>query len=89
MIFKSTIFPHRNIHKYIWASSDGKIHNQIDYILVDGRRRSSIFDVQCFRRSDCDIDHFLVTGKFRERLALNNQEAQKFDVEGFNLRKLN
>jgi hypothetical protein len=28
---KSTMFPHRNIHKYTWTSS----HNQIDHILVD------------------------------------------------------
>ena len=28
---KSTMFPHHNIHKYIWTSPDEKTHNQIDH----------------------------------------------------------
>jgi hypothetical protein len=27
---KSTMFPHRNIHKFTWTSHDGKKHNKID-----------------------------------------------------------
>ena len=37
LVFKSTMFPHRNIHKYAWTSHDGKTHNQIDHILIDRR----------------------------------------------------
>ena len=37
LVVKSTMFPHRNIHKYIWTSSDGKTHNQIDHVLIDRR----------------------------------------------------
>jgi len=52
------------------------------------RWHSSIFDVQSFRTDDCDTDHCLVVVKVRERLAVSKQEAQKFDVERLNLKKL-
>jgi exonuclease III len=45
LIIKSTMFPHCNIHKYTWMSPNGKIHNQIDHILIDRGRHSSILDI--------------------------------------------
>jgi exonuclease III len=35
LVVKSTMLPHRKIHKYTWTSSYGKTHNQIDHALVD------------------------------------------------------
>jgi hypothetical protein len=31
------MFPYDNIHKFIWTSPDGKMHKQIDHILIDNR----------------------------------------------------
>jgi endonuclease/exonuclease/phosphatase family metal-dependent hydrolase len=86
---KSTMFPYRNIHKYTWTSPDGKSHNQIDHILVDKRRQSNVLDVRSFRAADCHSDHYLVVVKVKERLAVNKQRSQIFDMERFNLKKLN
>jgi hypothetical protein len=77
---KSTMFPHRNIHKYIWTSPDGKSHNQIDHILVDRRRLSNVLDHRSFRAADCDSGHYLVVAKVREKLAVNNFQISYGEV---------
>jgi hypothetical protein len=83
------MFPHRNIHKYIWTFPDGKHHIQIDHILVDRQRHPNAFDVRSLRAADCDSDHYLMVVKFRERLAVNKQSSHRFHMERLNLKKLN
>jgi hypothetical protein len=79
LVVKSTMFQHRNI----------QTHNQIDHILTDWRWNLSILVVRSFRGVNCDNDHYLMVAKVRVTLAVRKQEAQKFDWERFNLRKLN
>jgi hypothetical protein len=86
---KSTMSPHRNIHKYTWTSPDGNTHNQIDHILIERQRHSSVLDVRSFRAADCDMDHYLVVAKIKERKAVNKQGSHKFHMKRFNLKKLN
>jgi len=52
MFVNSMMLPHRNIHKYIWSSPDGKTHDQIGHILIDRRWHSSVSDVR-FLRANC------------------------------------
>jgi hypothetical protein len=35
------------------------------------------------------MDHYLVVAKITERIAVNKQGSHKFDMERFNLKKLN
>jgi hypothetical protein len=45
------MFPRRGIHKYTWTSPGGKkTHKQIDHILIDRRRHSSVIGVPTRRR---------------------------------------
>jgi hypothetical protein len=53
------------------------------------RRHSNILDVRSYRGADCDTDHYLVVAKVGERLAVNMQRLHRFNMERFNLKKLN
>jgi hypothetical protein len=88
LVVKSTMSPHRKIHKHTWTPPEGNTHNQIDHILIDRRWHSSILDVRYFRGADCDTDYYLVVAEVRERLAVSKRAAQKIDTERFNVKKL-
>jgi hypothetical protein len=42
-----------------------------------------------YNRADCDTDHHLVVAEVREKLSVSKAATQNFDVEKFNLKKLN
>ena len=67
-VVKTTMFPHRNIHKYTWTSPDERTHNQIDHILIERIWHSSTPDVRSFREADWDTDHCPGIEKVRERI---------------------
>jgi hypothetical protein len=65
---------------YTWSSPYGKTHGQIDHILTERRRHSSVLDVQSLRSGDCGTDHYLVGTKVKERLAANKQRSHSFQT---------
>ena len=72
--------------RWTWHSSDGKDHNQIDYILVRKRLRwgVNIPRTRSFHGADIGSDHDLVMMTFRVRLKKARKPAQqtvKFDLE--------
>jgi hypothetical protein len=86
LIVKSTTFPHHDIHKHPWTSPAGVTHNHIDHVSIDKRQHSNILDVCSFRGADCDIDHYLVVAKLRERISVSKGARQNSDLERFDLK---
>lgn len=69
MLIKSTMFPHKDIHKQTWVSNDHITRNQIDHIIVDARHSNNIIDVRSLRGIDGDTDHYLVRAKVKSRIS--------------------
>jgi hypothetical protein len=89
LVVKSTMFPHRKIHKHTWTSPEGNTQNQIDHVLIDRRRHSSTLEVRSVREADRDTDRHVAAVKLWDRLAVSKRAAQKVDTERFNVKKLN
>ncbi|KAK9680954.1 hypothetical protein QE152_g38700 [Popillia japonica] len=60
----SISFDHRDIHKETSIPPDRKTKNQNDnLILIGNRQYRDVKDIQNFRGTDVNSDHFLVTGR--------------------------
>ena len=74
----STMFPHKNIHKYTWTAPNGRVRNQIDHVAVNSRR-----DVRSYRGADSGSDHNLVFATVRlclGRIVKNTRNASRYDT---------
>ena len=64
----NTYFSHKKIHKKTWRSPGGQVENEIDYICISKRWRSSLNDVRVCRGADVGSDHHLVRGTVHLKL---------------------
>jgi hypothetical protein len=78
-------------HIFGWLCQVGRLlvgrHNQIDHILIERRRHSSILDVRSFRAADCDTEHYLVVAMLGRDLQWVNKGYSSYqeklnEVEG-------
>ncbi|GFR77600.1 RNA-directed DNA polymerase from mobile element jockey-like [Elysia marginata] len=84
----NTLHPHKRSRTITWHAPNGEVHNQIDYILVPQRYKSSINKAmtRTYPGADIGSDHDLVLATFK--LKLNSERKAKSPRLHFDLEKL-
>ena len=86
LVVTNTLGPHKHSRRTTWHSPSGEHHNQIDYIMVKRRYRSSVnFNrTRSFPGADIGSDHDLVMMTFNIRLKKTKKDDNvriKFDLD--------
>ena len=66
---------------WTWKSPNDQTRNQIDYIIVPQKFRTSILDDNAYPSADCDSDHNPVVAKFRLRLQKRKKTERKTKLD--------
>ena len=75
---RSTTFPHKNVHKETWYSTDGRTANQLDLVLISNRFRSAMTDIRALRGPDTGSVHNLLKNfKVKLRVKTENKYNEK------------
>ena len=83
LVLVNTWFKRHLRRLYTWKSPDSKIRNQIDYIAIDHKWKTSVIDCTIYPGADYDTDHHLLvaTTRLRLRKLYNKNKPSKLNIE--------
>ncbi|XP_072041109.1 craniofacial development protein 2-like [Amphiura filiformis] len=86
LIVTNTLFQQHPRRLYTWISPDGRTRNQIDYILIKRRWRSSVKVAKTYPGADCGSDHQLLVAEIRSKLKSVKRDTppRRYDVNRIN-----
>lgn len=82
----NSVFKHHRRRLYTWTSPGGQHRNQIDYILIKSRWRSSVQNTHTLPGADCGTDHQLPIAKVQVKLKAPIVRKQQQRLEITNIR---
>ena len=79
----NTAFKHKKSHVQTWRSPDDRVHNQIDYVLVRQRWKSSVMDARAFWGNLWKSDHAVLKARIRFRFGTDKKPvvSRRYNVE--------
>ena len=83
LVIANTLFQHPKRRLYTWTSPDGNTRNQIDFIFIKRKWRTSVLNVKAFPGADCDTDHELLSMSIRLKVVKQKADHRpiRFDFE--------
>ena len=75
MVIMNRCFEQRRSTRYTWTRPNGEVKNQIDFILVNQRCRSSITNAKSRSGADCGSDHNPVVFKVLVKLKVPKKKT--------------
>ena len=83
LVIANTLFQQPKRRLYTWTSPDGNTRNQIDFILIKRKWRTSVLNVKTFPGADCDTDHELLSTSIRLKVVKQKADHRpiRFDFE--------
>ena len=85
MALANTTFKQHPRWLYTWTSPDGNTRNQIDYISIVHRWKTSLMNCGTYPGADCDTDHQLLVATVKVRLA---KRQRQHSIPPLNLEEL-
>jgi len=79
-VIANTLHPHKKSRRYTWTSSDGYTRNQIDYILIQRKFKSSVVasKTRSYPGADVGSDHNLAMMNLKIKLRrIRKQKSQR------------
>ena len=84
LVIGNTLFPHHPRRLYTWRSPGNRTRNQIDYIMIKKRWRTTLEDVKTRPSADCGGDHQLLEAKLKihvKSTPKNQNKPIRYDVQ--------
>ena len=76
LVVGNTLFQHHPRRLWTWMSPGDLTRNQIDYILIGRRWRSSVQNVKTLPSADCGSDHQLLGAKLKLKLKVKQSKGR-------------
>ena len=76
LILAKSFFRHKDIYKKTWVSPDGRTKNEIDFICINKRWRSTVTNARVYRGAEIHSDHYLVKAIIKVKLETRTKKPE-------------